>query len=227
MIQEHLTGKITEINENGIATIKTVIPDINLLLHRKCEDVEIILLDNRTISPMQRKMIYSLMGEIAEYIEGQRNANTIEQTKKMLKMEFCLQRMEGMERKVFSLSRCDVTTARNFITFLVDFIIEHDIPTKVPLIENCEDIQRYIYACLMAKKCVVCGQTADLHHLTGSKIGMGSDREEVHHLGRKVLPLCRQHHTEIHTDEQAFMQKHHLEPVKLDEQLCKRYKLKK
>jgi hypothetical protein len=84
-----------------------------------------------------------------------------------------------------------------------------------------------IYACCMNRKCCVCGKPADIHHITGSKIGMGNDRTEVHHLGREVLPLCREHHEICHSDEKTFMEKYHLQPVKLDEALCKKLKLKK
>ena len=80
---------------------------------------------------------------------------------------------------------------------------------------------------LVNKKCCVCGKPADIHHITGSKIGMGIDRQEVHHLGREVLPLCRVHHTECHNNEVDFMNKYHLEAVKLDETLCRKLKLKK
>ena len=142
-------------------------------------------------------------------------------------MEFMLRRMEATERRMFSLSDCSVTTAKEFITYLVDFIIANDIPTRVPLIENCDDIQRYIYACTMHRKCAVCGRPADIHHCEGSRIGAGVDRKKAHQLGREVLPLCRVHHTECHSDEAGFIKKYHLQKVKLDEALCKRLKFKK
>ena len=34
-----------------------------------------------------------------------------------LKLDFMLKRMESMERKIFSLANCDVTTAREFINY--------------------------------------------------------------------------------------------------------------
>jgi hypothetical protein len=172
-------------------------------------------------------MIYANIGSIAEYVEGIRNASTIEETKNLMKWEFLLERMEAQERRFFSLSNCDVTTAREFCNYLVEFIIKNGIPTDYPLLDNCEDIGRMIYACCMNRKCCVCGKPADIHHLTGSKIGMGNDRNEVHHLGREVLPLCREHHEICHSDEKTFMEKYHLQPVKLDEALCKKLKLKK
>ena len=143
-----------------------------------------------------------------------------------MKWEFMLNRMESQERKLFSLSDCDMTTAREFISYLIEFIIKNDIPTNVPLLEQAEDIGRYIYACLVNKKCCVCGKHADVHHCEGYKIGAGNNRNEVHHLGRKVLPLCREHHQSCHNDEKYFIEKYHLQPVKLDKALCKKLKLK-
>ena len=78
---------------------------------------------------------------------------------------------------------------------------------------------------LLNKKCAVCGKHADLHHVDA--VGMGNDRNEIHHLGRRVLPLCREHHIECHSIGSKFlMEKYHLEPVNADEKICKKYRLK-
>lgn len=227
MVNEHAIGHIVEIDEGGTATIKAVLPNLNHALDRRYSDVEIILNDGRRISPEQRRKVYALLGEIAEFVNGIRNAETIEETKASMKWEFILQRMESQERKLFSLANCDMSTAREFISYIIDFIISNDIPTKISLIENCSDISRYIYACCMNRKCAVCGKPADIHHITGSKIGMGGDRDNVHHLGREVLPLCREHHQKAHEREREFMAEHHLQAVKLDEKLCKKLGLRK
>jgi hypothetical protein len=144
----------------------------------------------------------------------------------MMKFDFVLKMMESQERKMFSLANCDVSTAREFITYLIDFIIKNDIPSSISLLDNCEDISKYIYACLANRKCCICGQHADVHHVTGSKIGAGNDRDEVHHLGREVLPLCREHHEICHNDEKSFIEKYHLEPIELTAELCKKLHLK-
>ena len=226
MIQEHVTGTVRDITEDGTAVIHAALPDPLRALLRAYHTVEIILPDGRRISPEQRRKVYALIGEVAEYVDGIRNAGTIESAKKTLKMEFMLSRMEGMERRLFSLSDCDVTTARAFINFLVEFIIENDIPTRVPLIENCEDIAAYVYACLMNKKCAVCGRHADLHHV--DVVGMGRDRKEICHIGMRALPLCREHHTEIHSiGQEDFLRRYILEPVKIDERIADVYGLRK
>lgn len=226
MINEHASGHIVDISEGGVATIKATLPNLYHALDRKYNDVEIILPDGRRISPEQRRKCYALIGEIAEYVDGVRNAEAIEDTKSMMKWEFILHRMESQERQLFSLSNCDVTTARNFIDYLVWFCVKNDIPMKISPLEYCEDIAKYIVACLHSRKCVVCGKPADIHHCDGDRIGMGNNRDEVHHLGRKVLPLCREHHDAAHHDEKGFIDKYHLQTIELDKDLCKRLKLK-
>jgi hypothetical protein len=227
MIQEHVLGRIVDMTEDGEAVIKAALPSLTRAADRQYETVEIILPDGRKITPQQRKKIYCLIGEIADYIEGIKNAETAESTKTMMKWEFILKRMESQERKLFSLSNCDESTAREFITYLLDFIIQNDIPMSVSPLDNCEDIGRYVYSCAANRRCCVCGRPADIHHTIGSKIGMGNDRTEVHHLGREILPLCREHHTICHNDEKGFIEKYHLQKIKLDENLCKKLKLKK
>ena len=227
MVQEHVIGEIQDVREDGRVIIMAGLPDLDRALLRQYSKVEVILPDGRKISCTQRRKVYALLGEIAEYVDGIRNADTIEEQKRLLKMEFMLKRMESAERRMFSLSDCDMSTAREFITYLIDFIIANDIPTRVPLIDNCDDIAAYMYACTMHRKCAVCGKAADIHHCEGSRIGAGVDRTKVHQLGREVLPLCRVHHTECHGGEAEFISKYHLEPVKLDEQLCRKLKLRK
>lgn len=228
MIQTHVIGLIVDLLKDGTAVIKAKIPNIEQALRRGFLKVEIILWDGRRISPEQRRKCYALLGEIAEYTDGIRTAETVDEQKRLLKMEFMLRRMEATERRMFSLSDCDMSTAREFITYLIDFIIANDIPTRVPLIDNCDDIAAYMYACTMHRKCAVCGKAADIHHCESSRIGAGVDRDKVHQLGREVLPLCRVHHTELHAmPESKFMKKYHLQAIKLDETLCKRLKFKK
>jgi hypothetical protein len=226
MINEHAIGRIVDIDEGGTATIKAVLPNLFHACDRKYDSVEIILPDGRRISPEQRRKCYSVIGEIAEYVNGIRNAETIEDTKTMMKWEFILARMESQERQLFSLSNCDVTTARNFIDYLIEFCVKNDIPMKISPLEYCEDVAKYIIACLHSRKCAVCGKPADIHHCDGDRVGMGNNRDEVHHLGRKVLPLCRAHHDEAHHDEKGFISKYHLQTITLDKDLCKRLKLK-
>lgn len=228
MVEEHITGIIKDIDENGTLTILAGVPSVERALLRQYKTCSIILEDGRRITPKQRAKCYALLGEIDEYVNGLRTAEGQEEQKNLLKLRFMLDCMTEAERKMFSLADCSETTARAFITYIIDFIVRNDIPTQLRLYEQCEDIGQYVYACLLHKKCAVCGRRADLHHAEGSRIGMGGDRREAHHLGRLALPLCREHHTMLHDMPEAnFLAKYHLEPVKIDERICKLYGLKK
>lgn len=224
MVNEHALGKVVDIDEAGVATIKATLPNLMHALDRKYDDVEIILPDGRRITPKQRRMIYALLAEVAEYINGVRTAEAVEETKDMLKLNFALERMESMERKLFSLSNVDETTATAFINFIVDFIIKHDVPTKISLLENNDDIAHYIYSCLANKKCCICGRHADLHHV--QSVGSQGYRDKINHIGLDALPLCREHHISLHSmGNKEFIEKWHLKPVKIDKKIAKLYRL--
>lgn len=79
----------------------------------------------------------------------------------------------------------------------------------------------------MRHKCAVCGKRGELHHIDA--IGMGGDRTQVEHLGREVISLCREHHTEMHTVGKAdFLAKYHLNGgVIADKTILKIYGLRR
>ena len=215
---EIINGKITRADENGI-TIFAPYSDIERLTLRKYDEVQIGLPDGRTISPEQRKKAYALINEIAEWV-----GDFPEYIKRLMKMEFVVNRLQSLEKELFSLSDCDVTTAREFITYLVDFMIEHDVPSKIPLYEQCEDIHRYVYSCALKKRCAISGKRAELHHVDA--VGMGRDRDDIIHIGMRVLPLSREYHMLAHTNgNEWLLNKYHLEPIEVDKQIAKIYKL--
>ena len=48
------------------------------------------------------------------------------------------------------------------------------------------------------KNCCVCGQSAEPHHLKA--VGMGRNRKKPMAEHYTVVPLCRSHHSEIHSE---------------------------
>lgn len=222
MSQEIVLGEIKEINEDGSVVITAMLPNLNTAIARNYSKVEIGFCDGRTLSPEQRRKIYALLGEIADWVGDEKSA-----IKETMKWEFVVKRMDKMRKTMFSLSNVDMNTASDFISFLIDFMLEHDIPSNIPLTDLCEDIERYVYSCLLNKRCSVCGKAGELHHLEGSRVGMGSDRTEIPHIGREAICLCREHHTIVHNmSEYKFLHDNHLVGVKIDEAIAKRYKLK-
>lgn len=214
------TGKAYD-HRGGVA-IKTTRPPADNL----SDEVTVLWQDRRQISPEQRRKAWALVGEIAA-ASGYLSAGDKEQLNADLKRQFLIQRIDVLTAeaiKRFSLSDVDMGTARLYITYLVDFVVEHDIPTKEPTIELCEDIEAYIYACTLNKRCAICRKPADLHHV--DRVGMGRDRRDIDHIGLRCLPLCRNHHMEAHQHgDAALMNKYHLEAICIDEKIAKKYKL--
>lgn len=182
--------------------------------------VEVLWHDVRMISPEQRRKAYALMGEIAVW-----SGSTPQDVKAAMKVDFRAHCMEALQKQLFSLSDCDMTTARAFISYLIDFMLDNDVPSSRPLAEYADDLERYVYSCLLHRKCAVCGRHAELHHV--DRVGMGRDRREICHIGMAALPLCRAHHTEAHQHgDRALMEKYHLATVTIDERIAKANGLK-
>lgn len=193
-----------------VVAVKEDISDV--IAYQDITNIEIRLNDGRTINNDQRRKAYATIRDIADY-----TGHSPEYLKEWFKFDYLSQ--TGGE--YFSLSDCSVTTAREYINHLIEFCIRHSVPIyHESLIHRTDDIDRYLYYCLLYRKCSVCGKAADIHHVTGSKIGMGGNRENTHHLGREAIALCRIHHEEAHRKEQEFFEQNHLYGIPLNKKLC-------
>ena len=211
--------------KGGVAVKTTRPPAANL-----SDDVTIVWQDARTISPEQRRKAWALIGEIAAFA-GYVGAGDREQLNADMKRQFLIKHVDELTAeaiKRFSLSDIDMTTARLYITFLVDFCIEHSVPTKLPLWEMADDIEQYVYKCSVLKLCAVCRKHAGIHHV--DTVGMGRNRDTIDHIGMMHLPLCwgvGGHHQEVEQiGNRAFLEKYHLTPIPIDERIAKIHKLK-
>lgn len=198
-------------------------------------------IDNRPLSDKQRRSCYAMIREIANYM-GETNMaaqditekafqsalkrNRQEATKEWAKLRFWCDELQETADTLFSLSNAPMSIVAAFQSWLARFIVREDIPTNFPMLEYVDDIDDYVYACLISKKCPICGKKADLHHWDA--LGMGRDRTEIIHEGLEVIPLCREHHMEVHTTGKAdFVKKYHLNDhgIPADRTICKLYKL--
>ncbi|MFA5659051.1 MAG: putative HNHc nuclease [Oscillospiraceae bacterium] len=210
----YITGYISDFDGETL-TILAPFSDVQLLTKQEITECEIRLDDGRTISADQRKKIYATFNDIADW-----TGYTADQLKAIMKYEYIAK--TGCH--YFSLSDTDMSTARDFLSFLIEFCIEHEIPCKDSLLDRSPDIARYIYFCLAKKVCAVCGKKADLHHV--DTVGQGRNRKEIDHIGMRALPLCRIHHNECHNiGKSAFESKYKLFGVKIDAYLAKIHKL--
>ena len=208
------TGRAME-SPSGVVVYTTRPPVDNL-----SNEVLVYWQDSRARTLEQIRKAWALMGEIAEY-QGQGKDDVYREQC----TAFSLKHLEILQGELFHLSTATVSTARAFINLLVEIIIEYGIPTKEPLYGLCDDLERYTYACLMNKKCAVCGRKTELHHVQA--VGMGRNRHEIDHIGMLCLPLCREHHDEAHLiGNKAFEERYHLIPIQIDQKIAKKYNLK-
>ena len=206
-------GKVFE--QRGVVYVKTSRPAVDNL----SDEVSVIWRDSRSRTAEQNRKAWALMSEIAAFMGEEKDV-----VYRQMAVDFTAKNLETLQGMLFHLSTATVSEASAFITMLVNLIIEYDIPTREPLYTMCEDVEKYVYACLMAKKCCICGKKADLHHV--DQIGAGYDRRTKPQIGAMVLPLCREHHQEWHNiGGTAFLAKYHVEAVPMDERIAKKYRI--
>lgn len=219
---ETVRGRIVGYDEKrGELLIRAPYSDWVTMTARQFKECLVQPMDSRPLSDKQRKACYALMGAIADYAGMSKD-----RTKELMKLKFLSENMEDMSERIFSLSNAPMSLVCAFQRFLVQFILEWDIPTDFSLLDMVDDVSDYIYGCLVNKKCVICGKPADLHHV--ERVGMGRNRDEIIHEGMEVLPLCREHHTEAHTmPDKDFFERYHLPGgIVMDKTLCRLYGLK-
>jgi hypothetical protein len=212
----YIYAKIHEITDSEIV-VKFPRPkkSVEFLLN---SEIEIRLDDGRVISNEQRRKTYATLRDIREH-----TGYIVEEAKRLFKLMFIYETGEDW----FSLSDCSMTTARNFLQFLIEYCITNEVWCTESLLHRTPDIADYIYACLMNKTCILCGRYAEFHHAE-DRVGMGRNRYEICHIGMRGQPLCRVHHDEVHRIGQlTFNELHHVFGIEVDREIAEVYKLRK
>lgn len=239
-----MKGFITGYDEEADALIITVpnISNIGSIHEIESDEAEVTLIGIRDplITPEQRRKIFALVRDITAFVSGEATRNEIrsvlasmqllyltetadaEDVRFVLTDNYC--RLNGID--LFSLSPTNENCASrelasDFIDWLVNLCVENAIPCMDTLLNRCEDIERYIYACCLHKRCAICGRKADIHEV--ETVGMGRNRRKIGHAGQLVEPLCRIHHDEVgEIGQKSFDEKYHLQAIRLDEKLCEK-----
>lgn len=216
-------GRIVGYDERrGELLIRAGYDDWYTMTKRGYRSCLVQLVDSRPLSDKQRRACYALLREISNF-----TGMGADPTKEWMKLKFIADDLNETADKIFSLSNAPMSLVCAFQRFLVRFIVEWDIPCSFPLLNFVDDVQDYIYACLIAKKCCITGRPAQLHHV--DRVGMGRNRHDIVHEGMEVLPLSPEMHREAHTmSDQEFFDKYHLPGgIVLDRTLCRIWKLKR
>lgn len=222
-IIDKVRGRIVDYDERrGEIIIRAPYTDFPALCRREYKEVDITLIDSRPLSAAQRRNCYAMIREIATWC-----GDTPEAIKEALKLDFWCGELLQMSDRLFSLSDAPMSVVAAFQKWLARFIVRNEVPTRKPMLDYVDDVDDYVYACLVEKKCPICGKKADLHHIDA--VGMGRDRTEIIHEGLEVMPLCREHHTEMHTIGKGdFFKKYHLSNgIICDKTICRIYGLKR
>ena len=161
-----VTAKIEKL-EDGKLVLKPDTDISRFVEQKRPRRVEVRLDDGRTISVDQRRKIFAIIRDISLW-----SGHEPEELRQYLEWDFCSRAM----REWFSLSDCDMTTAREFITYLISFCFHWGVPTKDSLLTQTDDIGKYLYLCLENRRCAICNRPAEVHHV--DRIGMGMDREK-------------------------------------------------
>lgn len=196
--------KIESRTEDGGAWLSVYLPSIN---EQYFEDgiakgwLEID--DNRRLTPDQRKKVYALFKDISLW-----SGHFTEEIKDLMKTEY----IATNGKDYFSLSDMDMTTASEFIEFVLEFCFQYDIPFKTKTADLLKDLERWTYMCLKYLKCSVCGLKGEIHHT--DTIGMGNNRKTLDDSNKKKLCLCRKCHTLAHAMSlDKFINKYHIKPI--------------
>lgn len=223
-----LFAKLNKVEPNkGLITLQLSIEDIHTLekYHASGQQqvVSLIASDENGVSAKQRKFAFALLHDIwwsqvgGYWIE---NPETVKQH-----FYAMYEYYNSLDFGEFSLSAAKgtKTDTNQFINMLLDYAAIHDISLSVkPLNElETQEIARWEYRCLLDKRCVICGQAhADLAHV--DSVGAhGGNRQKINHLGLRAMSLCREHHQEQHKiGIQSFMNKYHLNGIKIDEKIA-------
>ena len=159
-----------------------------LIRKRRCREIQVGIDDGRTISPAQRRKAYATLGDISNH-----TGYTVEAAKQVMKVEHMLRTgADGL----LSLADCTMTDAREFINTLMEYALKEGIILTESGLKRTDDIDAYLIQCIRHRRCCICGQAAELHHVDA--IGMGNDRRQVDDSKKRMAALCRKHHTIAH-----------------------------
>ena len=179
----------------------------------------------KKLSQAQNGLIHVLLKEFGEQL-----GYTLLEIKELMKEQFAI----ATDRLDFSTARCDMETANEFISFIIEQALElginlyilgkHDKRYK-HILEIDNITQRYVIACLRKRTCCICGKvhdeynTVDLEHWKTVASSAGT-YENDDGLQNPFLTLCRQHHNEKHNiGVESFKNRYYIEGVWLNPQL--------
>ncbi|AYM03598.1 DUF968 domain-containing protein [Levilactobacillus brevis] len=179
--------------------------------------VDFEVADTRKARSKQRRLFFALLNDIS--IDCVVPAEFL---KSLFYTQFQIY-TGGRQISLAEATESSVSDAKQLIDLVIDFMFEWHVPFKEGYELLPRDEEYFLYQCCRHRRCMICGRSADIHHLDA--VGMGMDRRQVDHSKRHVMALCRKHHGEFHMiGASKFSSKYHVpvEGLKLDVETLRR-----
>ncbi|MGX7042899.1 putative HNHc nuclease [Leuconostoc holzapfelii] len=177
--------------------------------------VEIQVRDDREISAKQRRFIYAMFNDIAKW-----SGDAPEYIKQWFKLAY----EYWQELDTISLRDVEKSVAAGLITFMLDFVADHNVPLSFKPLDALEpeDIAHWEYRALIEGFDVLDGsRPVELAHGEHA-VGMGRDRDKISNIGNTVFSLSHAHHMELHKiGLNAFKAKYHINGVRVTAEIIK------
>lgn len=178
------------------------------------------LADKRKMRVRQRRLFFALINDIVQW-----SVMPQEYVKDMFYLQYSA--YTGKEISLADNSKTSVSDVNTLIDLVIDFMFEWNVPFKEGYKQLPREEQYFIYQCCRHRRCLVCGDYADIHHL--DTVGMGMNRDHVDHTKKHVMPLCRTHHENYHQlGAEKFAELYHVpvNGIKLDVETLKKLGVK-
>lgn len=177
--------------------------------------VEIQVRDDREISAKQRRFIYAMFNDIAKW-----SGDAPEYIKQWFKLAY----EYWQELDTISLRDVEKSVAAGLITFMLDFVADHNVPLSFKPLDALEpeDVAHWEYRALIEGFDVLDGsRPVELAHGEHA-VGMGRDRDKISNIGNTVFSLSHTHHMELHKiGLNAFKAKYHINGVRVTAEIIK------
>ena len=205
--------------------VEKVYPGIKRQLEEYLNHFPIKVIPVKKLSQAQNGLIHVLLKQFGDEI-----GYTLVEIKELMKEQFAI----STDRLDFSTAKCDMETANEFISFIIEQALELGINLYIlgrhdkryrHILEIDNITQRYVIACLRKRVCCICGKEhneyneiqLDHYDTVANTVGTYENDDGLH--GR-FLPLCSYHHFEKHSKSlKEFEEKYHIEGVYLNPQL--------
>jgi hypothetical protein len=156
--------QVLQIKENGNQTLLAVATSLakdEIVKYSSNQGLFAVIKfwDSRRITAEQRKMIFATCKDIADYLGDSRE---------LVRYDMISSYADEAKIEFFSLSNCSLETARGLINYIMDYVMEHDIPLTGQGVDRTDDINRYLYMTVKHYKCCVCGKRGVVYNLSNS-----------------------------------------------------------